>query len=74
MLQSDKSHKSRASITKGSPCAPFDYCMRLKGAPRGSKTYVSMEEWVIEPQSDFNPQQIVKTLAFDRGALSGADR
>lgn len=47
MLQNEKKHKIKASILKGPGCAPFDYCMKLKGAPRGSKKYGSMEDWVI---------------------------
>ncbi len=48
MLQNEKSYKLRYSIaTKG--CRGFDYCMNVKGAPRGVKQYYSMEDWVIEP-------------------------
>jgi hypothetical protein len=48
MLQNDKQHRVRAEVsTKG--CDPFDMCMKIKGAPRGAKTYYSMEDWVIEP-------------------------
>lgn len=33
-------------------CFPFDLCMTVKGAPRGAKRYVSMEDWVIEGSPD----------------------
>lgn len=47
MLQSQTKHKIKAKVMKGEACAPFDYCLRLKGTPRGSKRYGSMEDWVI---------------------------
>lgn len=47
MMQKGTKHKIKAQVLKGKSCAPFDYCLRLKGAPRGSKRYGSMEDWEI---------------------------
>jgi hypothetical protein len=47
MLQSDKSHKLKIK-TGTKDCGRFDYCMTVKGAPRGAKKYYSMKDWVIE--------------------------
>lgn len=47
MMQQQTKHKIKAIVLKGDKCAPFDFCLRLKGAPRGSKRYGSMEDWVI---------------------------
>lgn len=47
MLQTEKSHKLKLKIgTEG--CGRFDYCMTVKGAPRGAKKYYSMKDWVID--------------------------
>lgn len=65
MLQSDKTHKVRAEITSGARCAPFDYCLNIKGAPRGAKRYGSMEDWIITSDDEANPQELVQDLFFD---------
>ena len=48
MLQTEKSHKLSYKISnKG--CGPmFDYCLTVKGAPRGPVTYGTMRDWVID--------------------------
>lgn len=46
MLQTEKTHKLKARISN-KDCGRFDLCMKLKGAPRGPKSYHSMEDWVI---------------------------
>lgn len=51
MLQSGKSHKLRIQ-TGSKNCGRFDYCMTIKGAPRGAKKYYSMKDWVIEEAGD----------------------
>lgn len=49
MLQSDAQHSLRVRVaTEG--CGGFDYCMRVKGAPRGAKRYVSQADWVISAE------------------------
>ena len=62
MLQTDKKHKIKASIVKGAGCEPFDYCLRLKGAPRGSKKYGSMEDWVVNGNETPDPRALVQEL------------
>ena len=62
MLQNDKKHKLKASILKGAACAPFDYCLKLKGAPRGSKRYGSMEDWVINSNELPDPRAMMRDL------------
>ena len=47
MLQTEKTHKVKYRVSNRD-CGRFDLCVRVKGAPRGSKRYVSMEDWVIE--------------------------
>lgn len=47
MLQKKKTHRLRAKTTDRG-CEPFDYCLKLEGAPRGARKYGSMREWVIE--------------------------
>lgn len=47
MLQSEKSHKLKVK-TGNKDCGRFDYCMTVKGAPRGAKKYYSMKDWIIE--------------------------
>ncbi len=69
MLQSGKKHHISATIIKGPGCEPFDYCMRIKGTPRGAKKYVSMEEWVIEPAMD--ARDLVPTALVDQIFFSG---
>lgn len=49
MLQSDAEHSLRVRVaTEG--CGGFDYCLRVKGAPRGAKRYVSQADWVISAE------------------------
>lgn len=50
MLQTGKKHKLRMKVTD-KDCGRFDYCLEVKGAPRGAKRYYSMEEWVIDGSS-----------------------
>jgi hypothetical protein len=57
MLQSQSKHKVHPKITGGASCLPFDYCLKLKGAPRGSKTYVSMKDWVVNGAQDFDVRE-----------------
>lgn len=58
MLQKKKAHRLRArTSTRG--CEPFDYCLKLDGAPRGSRKYGSMREWVIEPGAHPSPQALL---------------
>ena len=47
MLQTEKTHKLKIK-TGSKDCGRFDYCMTVKGAPRGAKKYYSMRDWVIE--------------------------
>jgi hypothetical protein len=65
MLQSDKDHKIKAVIIKGDGCKPFDYCLKLKGAPRGSKRYGSMEDWVINSGETPDPRALVRGLLLE---------
>ena len=62
MLQSQTKHKIKAKVMKGEACAPFDYCLRLKGAPRGSKRYGSMEDWVIGSNELPDSRSIVREV------------
>lgn len=50
MLQSGKKHRLRMRVTN-KDCGAFDYCMEVKGAPRGSKRYYSMSDWVVDSRS-----------------------
>lgn len=68
MLQADTKHKVHPKIMSGAACAPFDYCMKLKGAPRGSKRYGSMEDWVINSQSDFDVRETISELVASEAA------
>jgi hypothetical protein len=65
MLQSGKTHKVQVKIWRGAVCAPFDYCMDIKGNPRGAKRYGSMEDWIITSEAEANPPQLVQELFFD---------
>jgi len=47
MLQTDKTSQVKFAPSKDG-CGHFDYCMKVRGAPRGGKQYFSMEDWVIE--------------------------
>lgn len=67
MLQTQKSHKVSATIIGGDKCAPFDYCLRLKGVPRASKRYYSMEDWVINAGEDHSDARaLLEKLSFPR--------
>lgn len=65
LLQSKAKHKMTASVSR-KDCGGFDYCMKVKGAPRGAARYVSMEDWVVEPQQQgfglADTQQFVRDL------------
>ena len=65
MLQTGESHKIKATVHKGAQCAPFDYCLRIKGNPRGAKRYGSMEDWIITSESKASPPQLVQDLFFE---------
>ena len=64
MLQSQKRHKITASVTKGASCKVFDYCLTIKGAPRGAKHYGSMEDWIIDEADQSTPSHLVDQLFF----------
>lgn len=64
MLQSDKTYKVQAKVMSKARCAPFDHCLQLKGNPRGSKRYGSMEDWVITSDAELNPPSLVRELFF----------
>jgi hypothetical protein len=63
MLQTGSTHKLKYKITT-SGCEPFELCLKIKGAPRGSKTYGSMKEWVIETVSPAEIEQQVRATVF----------
>lgn len=58
MLQTDSRHNLRMKVSDGD-AGPFDYALRVKGAPRGPKKYYSMKDWVVSG-----------TIAHDRRALT----
>lgn len=62
MMQADTKHRVRPKITSGASCAPFDHCLKLKGTPRGPKKYGSMEDWVVNGQSEFDVRDTIKAL------------
>lgn len=64
-LQDDSHHHVTAKVRKGEVCAPFDYCLKLKGAPRGAKSYGSMEDWIITDNALPNDASI-KELFFSQ--------
>lgn len=67
MLQTDTNHKLKAMVMKDPKrCAPFDYCLKLRGAPKGVKKYGSMEDWIIPNHVDY--KEFVQSKIF--GALS----
>lgn len=45
LLQEDKHYELSAKTS--SKCSGFDYCLEVKGAPRGAKKYVSQKDWVL---------------------------
>ncbi len=61
MLQKNKSYRVRPKVSTGN-CAPFDFCMKIGGAPRGSKTYVSMDDWVINGADELDAKALVSEL------------
>jgi hypothetical protein len=66
MLQQDRRYRVRATTREGG-CGRFDYCLKLDGAPRGSRTYGSMREWVI----DGSPEQaLARARAHVRASLA----
>lgn len=62
MLQEGSKHRVHPAIASGAACAPFDHCLKLKGAPRGPKKYVSMEEWVVDGQQQFDVRSTISEL------------
>ena len=50
MMQTGRTHALTTRVTDQG-CAPFDHCLEVQGAPRGSARYGSMREWIIEPGS-----------------------
>jgi len=62
MLQSKSKHQVHPKLKSGAACAPFDHCMKLKGAPRGPKTYGSMEDWVVNDASEFDTRTVVANI------------
>lgn len=70
MLQSDRRHRVKVKVSdKG--CKPFDYCLELKGAPRGSKLYYSMKDMIIEPQAGLDVDGLAELV---RARTAGLDR
>src|SRR5690606_30465077 len=68
MLQQGK--RLRLSIhVADEGCRGFDYCMKIKGAPRGASRYVSMKDWVIDSASGLGPealrQQVLERLGVE---------
>jgi len=47
LLQSEKESSIRYKVGREG-CEPFDWCLKVEGAPLGPKRYGSMDEWVIE--------------------------
>ena len=68
MLQTGKRHRLRFTVSQ-TGCEPFDYCLKVKGAPRGARRYVSMKDWVVEAGTD--PDRL-RAAAFER-ALAAAE-
>jgi hypothetical protein len=68
MLQNQQRHELGYEITdKG--CGGFDYCMRLRGAPRGAERYYSMRDWVIESRDGsarLDPAALERLIAQTR--------
>jgi len=63
MLQKDTSHKLKVMVMKDPKrCAPFDYCLKMRGAPKGVKKYGSMEDWIIPNGVD--PKEFVQSKNF----------
>ncbi|HLU68788.1 MAG TPA: hypothetical protein VKZ63_21050 [Kofleriaceae bacterium] len=52
MLQSDKVHTLRYKLSREGCPRAFDYCLHVKGAPRGPKVYGTMRDWRIEGARD----------------------
>ena len=66
MLQTDKRHKVSFKVSKGDCGRQFEYCLRVKGAPRGAKVYGTRSEWRIESGSDVHDlERFVKTLRVE---------
>jgi hypothetical protein len=63
MPQTDKKHRLKFAIASEG-CEPFDYCMKVKGAPRGAKKYYSMQDWIIEPGSGSLDLEDVQSAIF----------
>ena len=68
MLQPGETHHLRFQVASRN-CRGFDYCMQLRGAPRGAELYYSMSDWVIESGELSGPGATI-----DQGALMRAVR
>lgn len=66
MLQEGSKHRVHPKVASGAACAPFDYCLKLKGAPRGPKKYISMEEWVVNGQEQFDVRSTISELLLSQ--------
>ena len=62
MLQAGTKHRVHPKVASGAVCAPFDHCLKLKGAPLGAKKYGSMEDWVLDGQQNLDVRDIVTEL------------
>jgi hypothetical protein len=51
MLQDNKKVKATYTATKCN-VKNFDYCLEIKGTPRGPVRYYSQEDWVIESKEE----------------------
>ena len=67
MLQNDKKHRLTYKITSKGCGDEFEFCLKVKGAPRGAKTYGSRSEWRIEgEQSVREVKALVQSKVFQR--------
>jgi len=70
MLQTDKKHHVGFKVSSQG-CDPFDYCMKVKGAPRGAKKYFSMKDWIVEPGRSLELALLDARDAEQRGDPAG---
>lgn len=68
MWQTGKIHRVRVRVAEKG-CEPYDYCLRLRGAPRGPAAYVSMEDWVIDPGPELGGAALRALVARKAEAL-----
>ena len=66
MLQDESEHTISAKVQKGPRCKGFDYCLVIKGTPRGPQFYGSMEDWVIEGHESFDAKGWTNATFFDK--------